>query len=399
MRTLTLGVLTFALACSTGMAQKKSKFSYPVASDPDKVFQANEDIYTNTKYHHEVKEIKFKGNVKKRAKNVILMVSDGTGTTQFFTAIAANHNKAYIEQMPVTGFSKTASSDRFVTDSAAGATAFSIGEKTYNHAIGVDKNKQPKETILETAEKRGLSTGVVATSKITHATPAAFIAHQEHRNMYEAIAADFVKSDVDLFIGGGRKEFVDRKDGRNLEQELKDKGFTVINKTSDLANAKGQKIAGLLADDHMPRFTERGEMLETATKKAIDVLSQNKKGFFLMVEGSQVDWGGHANNTSMITEEVLDFDKTLGAVLEFAAKDGNTLVIVTADHETGGYSVPYGSMEKSEIVGRFTSPSHTAVMVPVFAFGPGSEEFMGTYENNEIYHKMMKAFRFRKEGI
>ncbi len=115
---------------------------------------------------------------------------------------------------------------------------------------------------------------------------------------------------------------------------------------------------------------------------------------FLMIGGSQIDWGGHANDIQYLTEEMIDFDQAIGKVLEFAAMDKNTLVIITADHETGGLSVNDGNSKTGEVEGKFTTKSHTGIMIPVFAYGPGSEAFAGFYENNEIFHKMMRAFRF-----
>ncbi|BDD02602.1 alkaline phosphatase [Aureibacter tunicatorum] len=386
---LSLAIAIFVLQQANG----QQKFNYPGEKKEAKTYEgAARDSFTNSNFH-EVKDLDF-SKVKKKAKNIILLIADGAGASQFFTAIAANHNQAYIEQMKYVGFSKTSSSDDFTTDSAAGGTALSTGEKTYNGAIGLDKSKQPIKTILEIADEQGLATGLVATSKITHATPAAFIAHQPSRNNYQEIAAEFLNTDINVFIGGGLEDFHNREDERNLVKELENKGYQIANSLEELEKVNSGKVASLLADGHMPAYNERGEMLKPATEKAIEILSQDKDGFFLMIEGSQIDWGGHGNNTQMIVEETLDFDHTLGAVLEFAAKDGETLVIVTADHETGGYSVNSGDMKTGKIDGRYTTKHHTGVMVPVFAVGPQAELFSGIYENTAIFDKMMKAFEF-----
>jgi alkaline phosphatase len=290
--------------------------------------------------------------------------------------------------MPVSGFNKTNSSDELITDSAAGATAFTIGKKTYNGAIGVDKNEVPKKTILEMAVEKGLGTGLISTCAITHATPASFIAHQQNRGMQEEIAADFLKTDIDLFIGGGRKYFNQRKDKRDLLAELKAKGYDVVTSLDSLKFAKGEKVAGLINEDHpQPAALGRGDMLPISANFAIDKLKKNKSGFFLMVEGSQIDWGGHDNNVPYIVTEMLDFDKTLGEVLKFAAKDGETLVVVTADHETGGLSINGGSLDTGVVEGKFTTGGHTAVMVPIFAYGPQAELFSGIMENTDIFYK------------
>ncbi len=266
----------------------------------------------------------------------------------------------------------------------------SAGVKTYNGAIAVDVNKQPVTTLLEEAEAKGLATGLVSTSTITHATPASFIAHQPSRNMYEEIAADFLKTDIDVFIGGGLDHFTKRKDGRNLVNELKGKGYKVVTNANELANCNTAPVAGLLAPMHLGRVNERGDVLLDMTRTAIDILDNNKKGFFLMVEGSQIDWGGHANNTNYIVEEMLDFDKTIGEALKFAATNRETLIVITADHETGGMAITGGDMETGNVVADYTLTKHTAVMVPVFAYGPGAQFFTGILDNTQIYSIMKK---------
>lgn len=325
------------------------------------------------------------------------MVGDGMGVAQIYAGLTANHGHLNLESFPVVGFHKNQASNSFVTDSAAGATAFSCGEKTYNGAIGVDANGVALPTILEIAEDKGLSTGLVATCSITHATPASFISHQASRSLDENIALDFLKTDIDVFIGGGRKFFANRTDGLNLVDSLKNRNYQIANSMAEIQQIKTGKLAAFLADEQQPRFSEgRGDELVKSTEVALNLLKNNKKGMFLMIEGSQIDWGGHANDTQYIVEEMIDFDNAIGKVLEFASKNKNTLVIITADHETGGFTINGGNTETGVVEGKFTTGSHTGVMIPVFAFGPGSENFAGIYENNEIFHKMMRAFRFSK---
>ncbi|MGQ8336409.1 alkaline phosphatase [Sunxiuqinia sp. A32] len=330
----------------------------------------------------------------KKPKNIILMIGDGMGTSQIYAGLTANHGNLFLSNFKNVGFSKTYSSDNYITDSAAGGTALSAGIKTYNGAIGVNPDTLDVKTILELAEENNKSTGLVSTSAITHATPASFIAHQPSRNMYEAIAADFLQTDIDLFIGGGYKHFTQRKDGKDLTVELKKKGYQVLQDIDEIAKVKSGKLAGLTADEHNPRYDERGDMLPVATETAINLLSKNNKGFFLMVEGSQIDWGGHQNDAIYIVEEMLDFDQSIGKALEFAAKDGNTLIVVTADHETGGLSVSGGNLSTGDFKGGFTTGGHTGIMVPVFAYGPGAENFTGIMENTDIPKKMMELFGF-----
>jgi alkaline phosphatase len=326
----------------------------------------------------------------KKPKNIVLLIGDGMGVSHVFAGITGNGGRLFLDNFKHIGFAKTASANNYITDSAAGGTALAAGVKTYNGAIGVDTDKNPVKTILQEAVENGLSGGLVSTSAITHATPASFIAHQASRSSYEAIAADFLNTDIDVFIGGGYKHFTDREDGRNLEQELQAKGYKVLQNLDEISEVKSGKLAGLTAPEHNGRMGERSNMLPVATKTALNILSNNKKGFFMMVEGSQIDWAGHANNTTYTVEDMLDFDKTIGEVLEFAAADGKTLVIVTADHETGGMAVSGGDLKKGTVKGAFTSTGHTAVMVPIFAWGPGAQEFMGIMENTDVYSKMRK---------
>ena len=329
----------------------------------------------------------------KKPKNIILMIGDGMGVAQVFAGLTANHGHLFLENFKSVGFSRTQSSNRYVTDSAAGGTALSTGTKTYNGAIGVNPDTIAVMTILEQAEMKGLETGLVSTSAITHATPASFIAHQKDRSMYEEIAADFLKTDIDVFIGGGYKHFTERKDGRNLTTELKAKGYDVLTDMNEIGLVKTGKLAGLTAPEHNGKAEERGEMLPMATQTALNILGKNKKGFFLMIEGSQIDWACHQNNNLFLINEMLDFDRAIGKALEFAAKDGETLIIVTADHETGGFALVDGDMKTGRIKGAFATGDHTGVMVPVFSFGPGADHFTGIMDNTDIPRKIRKLLK------
>ncbi len=340
----------------------------------------------------------FSQKSKKHPKNIILMVGDGMGVAQIYAGLTANHGKLNLEQCTTVGFHKNQASDKYVTDSAAGATAFACGQKTYNGAIGVDASGKPIPSILEVAEKNGLATGLVATCSITHATPACFISHQPSRALDENIALDFLKTDIDLFIGGGRKFFAHRTDSVNLIDSLKARGYQIANSITEVQQITSGTLAAFLADEQQSKFSAgRGDELVKSTEVALQLLPRNKKGMFLMIEGSQIDWGGHSNDAQYIVDEMIDFDNAIGKVLDFAKKDGNTLVVITADHETGGFSLNGGDMKTGLVEGKFTTGSHTGVMIPVFAFGPGAEQFSGIYENTDIFHKMMSAFRFKKK--
>ena len=338
-----------------------------------------------------------KATSPKGPKNIILLIADGTGLSQVSAAQFYKEGPSNYDRFPVVGLIKTSSSNAVITDSAAGATAFACGEKTYNGAIGLDKDSLKVKNIVTIASEKGMQTGVIATSSITHATPASFFAHSKSRNFHEEIAAFLPNSEIDFFAGAGLQYFNKRKDSINLLEVFKNKGFIID--TLSLQNSKGDKSGYLLAPKSMPRMLDgRGDFLPKATQLGMDKLSENNKGFFLMVEGSQVDWGGHENNGEYLISELIDFDTTLGTVLDFAEKDGETLVIVTADHETGGFTLSSKEEDYNTLEATFSTHGHSATMVPVFAFGPGSENFGGIYENTEIFHKMVLLLSEEKKG-
>ncbi|HRH99530.1 MAG TPA: alkaline phosphatase [Saprospiraceae bacterium] len=327
--------------------------------------------------------------------NIVLMIGDGMGLTQMSAGMYMNDNKLELERCTAIGLHKSYSANDLITDSAAGANAFSTGKKTKNGYLGVDSNGIALPTILEYASHRGMATGMVVTSTLVHATPAAFMAHQSGREDYESIAKDYMRTPCNLLVGGGKKYF-DRRisDSLNLVDQMRSNGYTVSDYFEEeyetISLPKVQKYCFFTADgDPLPAARGRN-YLPKASKDACEFLGKTStKGFFLMIEGSQIDWGGHANQTDYIVTEVLDFNKAIGNVLDFAKRNENTLVIITADHETGGFAINTGSTQ-GNIIGAFTTPKHTGSLIPVYAYGPGSSDFIGIYENTEIYYKMMK---------
>lgn len=329
----------------------------------------------------------------KEVKNIILMIGDGMGVTQVYAGITANKG-LNLEKSKYVGLSKTYSANNYITDSAAGGTAISTGKKTNNGAIGVDKEGNEIKTILEYAAENGLSTGVIATSSVTHATPASFVAHQPKRSMEEEIAVDFLNSDITLFIGGGRKYFADRSDKANLLDGLVKKGFKVAQDIDAIKNTTSGKLAGIVTDEHLLTYPERGEFLTESTQAALNILDNNTKGFFLMIEGSQIDWEGHDNDAEGVVNEVIDFDKAIKVAFDYADRNPGTLVIVTADHETGGMALTGGDITTGEVKASWGRTGHTSVMVPVFSYGTGAEFFTGVYENTDIFNKLMDLYDF-----
>jgi len=341
----------------------------------------------------------------KLPKNIILMIGDGMGISQITAGLYANGNKLNLERCKVIGLIKTNSEDDLITDSAAGATAFATGKKTKNGKISQSmKDSINYKTFIEYAEENNKATGIVVTSTVTHATPACFYAHFPRR--YEAnepISAQFINSGIDVLIGGGEKYFEKRSDGRNLYEELKSKNYTVLDTlTEDFSTEGISKMIylysptqpGKLVFEKGDNAPSRGPILPLATEKALEVLKKDTNGFFMMVEGSQIDWGGHNNDSPYIIREMIDFDNAIQKVLDFADQDGETLVIITADHETGGYAIIGGDLDGTNLVGGFSTLKHSAAMIPVFAYGQGAENFVGIYDNTQIFYKMMEAFQF-----
>ena len=333
-----------------------------------------------------------------RPRNIILLVGDGMGLTQVTAGLYSNHNHLNLERFPITGLMKTHSAKQLITDSAAGATAFACGCKTDNGMVAMTPDEKPCFTILEEAEQRGLATGLVASCSITHATPACFIAHAASRSSTQDIATFFLKTDLDLLIGGGMKYFNERtEDQRNLLTEMTAKGWDVHDFSQQGQLAKipldpARPFAWFSAREEPEPALKGRDYLPVAAKLAPDFLKKRStKGFFLMLEGSQIDWACHANDAPRAVSEMLDFDAAVGEILRFAEADGHTLVVVTADHETGGMAIEQGSsMDSLDI--SFATGYHTAALVPVFAYGPGATQFSGVMDNTEIYWKMRRLF-------
>ncbi len=332
-----------------------------------------------------------------KPKKVIFIIGDGMGLAQISGVMSIFDGRKSFERFPVIGLMKTHSSDNYITDSGAGATVFSIGEKTYNGAIGVDKNEKAKENLFEKLKKKNWATGVVVTSSITHATPACFYAHAASRSSAEDIAEFLLQGNCDIAVGGGMQYFTNRKDKRNLFAELQAKGFvTTSDTTSNFIPQNSSKYIYTLAADGMKKILQgRGDFLKQASLNAIQNLSKNKNGYMLMIEGSQIDWGGHENNYEYMKTELLDLNDVINAVLDEAQKRDDLLVVVTSDHETGGLALNADTKDKKKFIGNYSTKGHSGIMVPVFAFGPGANEFAGVYENTEIFFKFKKLLNLK----
>nr|WP_152663512.1 alkaline phosphatase [Paenibacillus wulumuqiensis] len=377
-------------------------------------------------------------------KNVILFIGDGMGEASrnaIRYATVGKNGTLEMDKMPVSGLVRTSSSDSLVTDSAAAATAIATGVKTYNGAIGMDAKKKPVTTVMELAKKAGMSTGVVTTSQVTDATGAAFGAHVENRSAQSDIAKQYIEnSKIDVLLGGGEDFWYpkgtagahpdapaeDPSEGSkgtqgNLVDRAKKLGYDYVTDTAEMKASKGSKLLGLFANEEM--FQAHNELgnkynptvsLPDMTTKALDVLSKNDKGFFLMVEEEGTDEMAHDNDAALTIKAGQQLDKAVKVAKDYAKKHPDTLVLVTADHETGGMVIEEvdaddesGDGESKEdgpftIAGSkeqfyvdWTTGGHSAVDVALTAMGPGSEEFTGNYQNTAIHDKLVKLLKLK----
>ena len=322
--------------------------------------------------------------------NIILLIGDGMGLSQISAGMYVNNNQTVLEDFSVIGLSKTHATNSLVTDSAASGTAMACGEKTYNGVLGINSKNKKLQSILEICEENGYNTGLIANSSIVHATPASFYANIDSRNKYDEIALQLSESNVDYFIGGGKKYFNKREDNRNLIKEM-DK-IDVVKNFNAYKKSGSERIGFFTFNDEPPSIIDgRPPLLGKYLTATLDKMNNRIEPFFLMVEGSQIDWGGHANDIEYITSEFIEFNEAIEVSLNFAKNNSNTLVIVTADHETGGLAITMGKTKGYEIVADFNTGGHSATMVPVFSYGKFSELFGGIYDNTQIFHKMIEA--------
>ena len=346
--------------------------------------------------------------------NIILMIGDGMGLTQITSGMYSNDNSTALENFKYVGLSKTHSYDNLVTDSAAAGTAMSSGKKTQNKVLGLDHKGNPIKSILSICQDKGYSTALIATANILHATPAAFFANIDYRYNYKDIAVQMTKSGVNFFVGGGEKYFNSREDKRNLINEMTEDGYEFVYNISDFEKNKSNYLGFFTAkdepyyfykgvnyssreydesdynkDEPLEDFTGRESYLARSTKATLNKLNDIGEPFFIMIEGAQIDWGGHDNDQNYMVSQFLEFNDAIEVALEFAKKDKNTIVVVTADHETGGAAIVRGKLSDSTIKNRFATTNHTASMVPVFSYGPKAHLFKGIYENTEIFNKLL----------
>ncbi len=326
-------------------------------------------------------------------KNIIFMIGDGMGVGHISAtriATVGPDSVLNMDRLPYTGFMKTHAADQLITDSAASGTAMACGYKTNNGVIGLTPDGKPVKNIVTACQEKKMSTGLVATSSITHATPAAMATHVQNRHQENEIAKQLVEKHIDVLLGGGLCFFLPashslskRSDDLNLLKKAAQQGYTVVQTKKELQQKKAEKLLGLFAPDGM-KTTSPEPSLADMTQKALQIVSKNQNGFFLMIEGSQIDWAGHDNDFAEMLRQTRLFDQSVRVALDFAKQNPNTLLLVTSDHETGGLGINKGDRDGKNLSIAWTSGSHTAEMIPIYAFGAGAEKFVGLKDNTEI---------------
>lgn len=359
---------------------------------------------------------------QKKPENVIYLIGDGMGFGAVTSLLLSMEEETGFEKAPVIGLSETCSANNYVTDSPAGGTALATGTRTCNGFLGVGPDSVQLESLLKKAQKMGKKTGIVVNTTLTEATPGAFYAGVTSRKESYTIAKQFTESGVDVAIGAGLSAFINRPDSVDMTEVLINKGYDVYIDWKSVLETESQKFVGILdmGDVHRrnkksttiasaaegqevclaarlaateenadtTRFSEPTEYLHKACTKALNVLEKEaENGFFLMIESAIIDGYGHNNDSEGMIEEMQEFDKTLQALIAYVDAHPNTLLVVTADHETGGTGVAYKNYEVNEPAGlhlNFSTKGHTGTVVPVFAYGAGAEKFRGIFQNREL---------------
>ena len=327
-------------------------------------------------------------------RNIILLIGDGMGLGQVAAyLIDQRYAPTSFDRAPYTAICKTYSANNRVTDSAASGTAMATGCKTNNGFIGMLGDSTVVKNMTELAREKGLATGLVVTSHLMDATPSAFAAHVPNRHMGREIAEMYVTSGIDVLAGGGLQYFLPQEqDPRNLIEAMQAQGYTYATTVDAFCAADKLPVIGLFADKYMPRAPKRGDYLARATSHTLELLSRQPNGFFVMIEGSQIDGACHDNNTADMLAEMADFDAAINNAFDFADTHPGTLVIVVADHETGGLTIVSNKKDftasESGIDHKYSTTSHSGTPVVLYAYGAGASRFSGLMENTDIFRRM-----------
>lgn len=331
-------------------------------------------------------------------KNIIYLIGDGMGLSSVsMMMVESGYQTTIFDKADNIALQKTYSADNRVTDSAASGTALATGHKTNNTHLGCTPDGKAVESLLDVAKTKGKATGVVVTTYLQHATPAAFYAHTESRHNYELITEQLLNSSLDVAIGGGRG-FFNKVYGDTVKETIEKQDFTLIEEFSEVARHKGDsRLLALLAEWEVG--SNSGDYLANATGEALRILEQRggDEGFVLMVEGSLIDGMGHANDAKAQQAEMESFMRAIEVAVEYASNHEDTLVVVTSDHETGGLSIVSAdanfNLSEQGVEYRWTTKGHSGVMIPIYLYGAKSEAINGIVENTDIASTLMELIR------
>lgn len=328
---------------------------------------------------------------KGRIRNVIFLIGDGMGLSQITAAAYANCGLTLMN-FNYIGLQRNNALGAFTTDSAAGGSALATGERHANRHISMTEEGEAVPSLSDWFRGKGLPVGVVTLGNAVDATPTAFYGHSVERDNADELTRCLLDTPVDLLCGSGIRQFTERGDGIDLIGELS-KNYRFVRSIDEINAAEGCVVC---IDERMDEAAEESNLglLAEATRAAIDKLQERgDKGFFLMVEGAKIDYAGHSRCLPGSVIEMLSFDLAVAEALKFADENGQTLVVVTADHETGGLVLLDGDEQSGRIMGVYTTDDHTPAMLPVFAYGPGADRFCGTYLNTEIARRIRELTR------
>lgn len=326
-----------------------------------------------------------------RVRNVIYLIGDGMGLSQITAAAYANCGLTLMN-FNYIGLQRNNALGAFTTDSAAGGSALATGERHANRHISMTEQGEAVPSLSDWFRGKGLPVGVVTLGNAVDATPTAFYGHSVERDNADELTRCLLDTPVDLLCGSGIRQFTERGDGIDLIGELS-KSYRFVRSIDEINAAEGRVVC---IDERMDEAAEESNLglLAEATRAAIDKLQERgDKGFFLMVEGAKIDYAGHSRCLPGSVIEMLSFDLAVAEALKFADENGQTLVVVTADHETGGLVLLDGDEQSGRIMGVYTTDDHTPAMLPVFAYGPGADRFCGTYLNTEIARRIRELTR------
>lgn len=353
-------------------------------------------------------------------KNIVLISADGMGVCQWQAAMVAAHGKLNLGRMQSAGLLTTNPADVFCGDAPSHSTALATGVNSHKGAVSVDMDNKPVKTITELLKEQGLAVGIVSANTLVEGSIVPFIGHAQNRMATEALTASLVDTGVDVFIGAGSDYFTkspqmggfgpgggqggpggampmgERGDKRNLIKELESKGYQVLHSIDEIRNVKSGKLAGFTGASMNPNIQQgRGDMFPVSVETALNVLQSSAKGFFLMIGDMYVDRASHNSKIDLLCDEAMDLDRAIGKALDFAERDGQTLVLVVGSPEASGMSLVGGNMAEGTVEAKWSMPgmaNHSGTQVPMFAYGPGADQFMGVLENTEVFGKMKRIF-------